>query len=89
MAKTKPKSKSKTKAKTKAKTKTKKNARPSQTLPPALQKRLAALAKLMNTSMAALTVQALSEFADTWEDHFRNVKALQDDDRIQLAVKPE
>ena len=86
MAKTKPKAKSKIKAKPKPKAN---NAPAAPALPAALQKRLGALAKQMNKSMAALTVQALSEFADTWEDHFRTVKELQDDDRIQLAVKPD
>lgn len=54
-----------------------------------LAKRLAALAKIMNLSMEALTVQALREFAETWEEHHRTMQELQDDDRIQLSVKPE
>ena len=52
-----------------------------------LERRLAALAKQMQKSMDAVLVQAMCEFADAWEDHFRTVKNLQDDDRIQLSVK--
>ena len=53
-----------------------------------MQDRLKALATVMNLSFEALMHQALSEFADTWEDHHRTVKALDDDDdRMQLVVK--
>lgn len=58
-------------------------------LPKDLEARLMALALEMQMTMDALTLQALSEFADAWEDHFRTVKTLQEDDRIQLVVKPE
>ncbi len=53
-----------------------------------MQDRLKALATVMNLSLEALMHQALSEFAETWEDHHRTVKALDaDDDRMQVVVK--
>ncbi|MDX2144328.1 MAG: hypothetical protein SFV19_13315 [Rhodospirillaceae bacterium] len=58
-------------------------------LPRDLHGRLTALARQMEKTMDALMLQALCEFADAWEDHFRTVKALQADDRVQVAVKPE
>lgn len=58
-------------------------------LPKDLEARLMALALEMEKPMDALTLQALSEFADAWEEHFRTVKSLQEDDRIQLNVAPE
>ena len=66
-----------------------KNALAGQALPKDLEKRLWSLAKQMEKTMGALMLQALCEFADAWEEHYRTVKALQDDDRVQLAVKPE
>ena len=57
---------------------------------PALDARLAALAASMNLSLDALVLQALAEFADTWEDHQRTVAALgEDDDRMQIVVPQE
>jgi predicted transcriptional regulator len=58
-------------------------------LPKDLESRLLALALQMEKTMDALMLQALCEFADAWEDHFRTVRGLAEDDRIQLAVKPE
>lgn len=58
-------------------------------LPKDLEKRLVTLARQMEKTMDGLMLQALCEFADAWEDHFRTVKSLQDDDRIVLSVKPE
>ncbi len=41
----------------------------------------------MGVSLDALLVQALTEFADSWEDHQRTVTALSEgDDRMQLVV---
>lgn len=55
----------------------------------ALERRLMALAKQMDKTLAAVMIQALSEFADAWEDHFQTIKGLQDDDRVQLSVERE
>jgi hypothetical protein len=88
----KPAAKPKAKARTRAPQRTapkSKGAAPSLRLNKDLERRLAALAKQMQKSMDAVLVQALCEFADAWEDHFRTVKNLQDDDRIQLSVKPD
>jgi len=57
-------------------------------LPPVLHDRLKALSGLMDMPMEAVMRQALSEFADTWEDHHRTVAALAEgSDRMQLVVK--
>jgi len=38
--------------------------------------------------MEQVLVQALTEFANTWEDHQRVVSALADeDDRVHLAIR--
>ena len=58
-------------------------------LPKDLEKRLRTLARQMEKTMDGLILQALCEFADAWEDHFRTVQSLQDDDRVVLSVKPE
>jgi predicted transcriptional regulator len=59
-------------------------------LPPVLHDRLKALSKVMDMPMEAVIRQALSEFADTWEDHHRTVAALADtSDRMQVVVKDE
>jgi hypothetical protein len=58
-------------------------------LPKDLETRLFGLARQMEKTMDALMLQALCEFADAWEDHFRTVKSLQDDGRIVLSVTPE
>jgi hypothetical protein len=58
-------------------------------LPGDLERRLLALARKMNKSMAALTLQALCEFADAWEDHFKTMRAMADDDRVRISVKTE
>ena len=52
-----------------------------------LDTRLRDLATAMNRSLEEILIQALTEFADNWEDHMRTVGALRaDDDRVQLAV---
>ena len=59
-------------------------------VPPDLRARLTRLAKHMGTPMDQLLVQALREFAETWEDHQRVVDALNEgDDRVQLVVGKE
>lgn len=59
-------------------------------VPADLESRLLALALQMETTFDAVLLQALSEFADAWEDHFRTVAALADDgDRVQLSNRPE
>ncbi len=56
----------------------------------ALQGRLRALASSMQKPLAEILTQALSEFAENWEDHMRTVEALDSgDDRMQLVVTPE
>ena len=56
----------------------------------ALQGRLRALETGMQKPLAGILTQALSEFADNWEDHMRTVEALDSgDDRMQLVVTPE
>jgi predicted DNA-binding protein len=81
--------KSKPKSKTRRAIPKAKSTAPSLKLSKDLERRLAALATQMQKSMDAVLMQALCEFADAWEDHFRTVKNLQDDDRIQLSVKPD
>jgi len=55
-----------------------------------LQGRLRAVADNMAKPLDEVLTQALTEFADNWEDHFRTVNALNsEDDRMQLVVKPE
>jgi predicted transcriptional regulator len=55
-----------------------------------LDERLRALATQMNKTLEQILLQALTEFADTWEDHMHTVKSLAaSDDRMQLAVAPE
>ncbi len=52
-----------------------------------LDTRLRELATHMNKSLAEVLIQALTEFADNWEDHLRTVKSLNaGDDRMQLSV---
>jgi hypothetical protein len=52
-----------------------------------LDARLRGLATQMNKSLEEVLIQALTEFADNWEDHLRTVKTLNaGDDRMQLAV---
>jgi len=56
----------------------------------ALQGRLRALANGMKKPLDEVLTQALSEFAENWEDHMQTIEALKsDDDRMQIAVKPE
>jgi len=76
-------------ATTKAKKPAAKNAKAGQALPKDLEKRLIALARKMEKTMDGVVLQALNEFADAWEDHFRTVTSLQDDDRMVLSVKAE
>ena len=57
---------------------------------PTLEARLKALAKTMGKSLDQVLVQAMTEFADTWEEHQRTVAALSEgDDRMQLVVPQE
>ncbi len=57
---------------------------------PALEARLRMLATKMGKDLPAVIVQALNEFADTWEDHMQTVQALQDtEDRVHLTVPKE
>ena len=57
-------------------------------LPPVLHDRLKGLSTIMGLSMEGVVRQALTEFADTWEEHHRTVSALAEgSDRMQLAVK--
>lgn len=56
-------------------------------MPADLERRLMALAVQMEKTLDAVLLQALCEFADAWEDHFQTVEALQDDDRVQVAVR--
>lgn len=52
-----------------------------------LDNRLRELATKMDKSLEEILIQALTEFADNWEDHMRTVSALNDgDDRMQLVV---
>ena len=45
-----------------------------------MQKRLEAVAAQMDQSVAECAQQAIAEFVDNWEDHFRVVAALQEDE---------
>lgn len=55
-----------------------------------LDARLRELATQMNKTLEEVLIQALTEFADNWEDHLRTVNALNEgDDRVQLSVPPE
>ncbi len=55
-----------------------------------LDNRLRALAVAMNMSLEDILLQALTEFADNWEDHLNPVSILGDeDDRVQLAVRDD
>jgi hypothetical protein len=57
---------------------------------PALEARLRMLGTKMGKSLEAVIVQALSEFADNWEDHMQTVAALRDtEDRVHLSVPKE
>jgi predicted transcriptional regulator len=57
---------------------------------PELDARLQALADSMGKSLDEILLQALTEFADTWEDHQRTIAVLAEgDDRIQLVVPQE
>ncbi len=52
-----------------------------------LEERLKALAARMDKPVDDVLAHALSEYADTWEDHLDTVDKLKDgDDRVQLAV---
>lgn len=63
--------------------------RASADMPADLERRLMALAVQMEKTLDAVLLQALCEFADAWEDHFQTVRALQDDDRVQVAVRQD
>ncbi|MBL8630495.1 MAG: hypothetical protein JNM81_12735 [Rhodospirillaceae bacterium] len=74
----------------KAKTKARRPQRTETVLPKDLEARLMALAAQMDKTMDALLLQALCEFADAWEDHYRTINVLADEDeRVQIVVKPE
>ena len=52
--------------------------------------RLGALAQKMDKTFEAVVLQALCEFADAWEDHFRTVDVMiEEEERVQIVVKPE
>ena len=52
-----------------------------------LEARLEGLSKSMGKSMDQMLIQALNEFADTWEDHQRVIETLgEEDDRMQIVV---
>jgi predicted HicB family RNase H-like nuclease len=54
---------------------------------PVLEQRLRALAVLMQKPLNQLMDQALSEFADNWEEHMRTLHTLGDDsDRMQIVA---
>ncbi len=56
-------------------------------LPPDLKVRIESLAASMGKTLDQVLVQAVSEFADTWEDHQRVIEALDEgDDRVQIVV---
>ena len=58
------------------------------TLPPALHDRLKALSHVMGLSVEGAVRQAVTEFADTWEEHHRTVAALAEgNDRMALLVR--
>ncbi len=77
-------------AKSKAKAKRSTSNRTETVLPQELEARLMALAIQMDQSMDAVLIQALCEFADAWEDHFRTVNVMvEEDERVQIVVKPE
>jgi hypothetical protein len=53
-----------------------------------LDNRLRDIATQMEKSLEEILIQALTEFADNWEDHLNTVKTLSaGDDRMQLAVR--
>ncbi len=57
---------------------------------PELDARLRMLATNLGKTMDEVLVQALEEFAETWEDHLQTVAALKDtEDRVQLSVPKE
>jgi len=57
---------------------------------PELDARLRMLATNLGKSMDEILVQALEEFAETWEDHLQTVAALKEtEDRVQLSVPKE
>ena len=59
-------------------------------LPPVLHDRLKGLSQVMGLSVEGVMRQALTEFADTWEEHHRTVASLADtSDRTQLVVSEE
>lgn len=56
-------------------------------VPLELDARLRNLAAQMNLSLEEVLIQAMTEFADNWEDHVRTVRNLNaGDDRMQLSV---
>jgi type IV secretory pathway VirB10-like protein len=76
--------------KSKAKAKRAASNRTETVLPKELEARLMALAVQMDKSMDAVLIQALCEFADAWEEHFRTVNVIiEEDERVQIVVKPE
>jgi hypothetical protein len=59
-------------------------------LPPVLHDRLKGLSQVMGLSVEGVMRQALTEFADTWEEHHRTVASLAEgSDRTQLVVRDE
>jgi hypothetical protein len=54
---------------------------------PVLEQRLRGLAALMDKPLDQLLDQALTEFADNWEEHMRTLRTLGDDsDRMQVVA---
>ncbi len=59
-------------------------------LPSVLHDRLKGLSQVMGLPMEGVMRQALTEFADTWEEHHRTVASLADTgDRMMLVVGEE
>ena len=57
-------------------------------LPPVLHDRLKGLSQVMGLSVEGVVRQAVTEFADTWEEHHRTVSALAEgSDRMALIVR--
>lgn len=55
-----------------------------------LDQRLRDLATQMNKTLEEVLIQAMTEFADNWEDHLRTVRTLNSgDDRMQLSVRDD
>lgn len=60
-------------------------------VPPALQERLEALAGRLDQDIDSVLLQALEEYAERWEDHLRDLDAIDSgtDERVMLQVVNE